>query len=383
MKFHLFLSKKRSNTNGLVPVYAKITIEGRIYERSSGVFILPQFWNADFKRIKNGVAGSSEANQKINEFETKLNQLQEKNASIEIIDKALTMESQSSKPVLTLLNVIEEYISRQAKLIDLPQGISYETYKTYTYKEKNIKNYLTEIKKLDMPIANFGYAEAEKFKLYCYEQKFGTAYINRHIKFLRTIMRFAHYEYKVEQSNFMLMKLKEPAAKPITYLTELELEKIQKHVFLSSLTQKAADLFLLQCFTGMAYCDVITLSEQNIITHGKSEFIAYNRRKTSVRGLLPLLPQVKVILKRYSGKAPELCNQLYNRVLKEIAAVCEIQKHITTHIGRKTFACLLVSKGASMEATTKMLAKTNVQETAKVYAEVQWKRILDEMPKFG
>ncbi len=383
MNFHIFLSTKRINKQNLVPVYAKITIDGKVYERSSGVYISPQYWNKEFKRVKNGVAGSVEANQKINEFETKLTQLKENNSSISEIDKAMTIESQSSKPILTLLDVIEEYISRQSKLIDLPDGISYETYKTYTYKQKNVKNYLAEIKKLDLPIANFGYSEAEKFKLYCFANKFGSAYINRHIKFLRTIMRFAHYEHKVEQSNFMLMKLKEPAAKPITYLTELELEKIQKHVFLSSLLQKAADLFLLQCFTGMAYCDVITLSDNNIEKHGKSEFIAYNRRKTSVKGLLPLLPQVKIILKRYDGKAPVLCNQLFNRVLKEIAAVCEIHKHITTHIGRKTFACMLVSKGASMEATTKMLAKTNIQETSKIYAEVQWQRLLNEMPSFG
>jgi integrase/recombinase XerD len=379
MNYHVFLSSKRANASGMAPVYAKITIESKVYERSSGVFICPENWNKLYKRVKPSASNSQSINKKINDFETKLEFLKANHASIEQVDRELQEGCDSKKPnFMTISALLKLYVERQEKLIDKPEGITYSTFKTYKCKVNNTEKFLRHCNKPSMGIESFDYSVAEKFKDYLYSFGFCTAHVNKHTKFIKTIMRFSQYEFATIPTNFMIMKVKEAPVKQMVYLTINELHLIQKHVYLNQLHQKTADIFLLQCYTGMCYGDIIKLSNDAIIEHEGNEFISYERLKTKVRGLVPFLPQTKSILNRYNGKAPVLCNQLYNRILKEIASVCNISKHLTSHVGRKTFACLLISNGASMETTTKMLAKTNIRETAKIYAEVQWPRLLAE-----
>jgi site-specific recombinase XerD len=294
------------------------------------------------------------------------------------VDNVLKHKAPTKGNFMPIASLLTLYIQKQAQLIDKPNGITQSTFKTYHAKVKNTIAYLNHINMPKLIIDDFDYYQGEKFKDYLYSFGFSTGHVNKHLKFIKTLIRFANYEFGSSLTNFMTLKVKEAPAKKIVYLTTNELKKIQEHVYLSGLHQKTADIFLLQCYTGMCYSDVIKLTNDNIITHENNEFISYERLKTGVRGLVPLLPQTKSIINRYNGVAPMLCNQLYNRILKEIAAICGIQKRLTSHVGRKTFACLLISNGASMESTTKMLAKTNTRETERIYAEIQWPRLLAE-----
>ncbi len=384
MNYHLYLSTKKTNSEKLAPVYAKINFNGKRLERSTGVFVCPKTWNNLYKRIVPTAFGAAEANEKINQFENKLKQLMAmESLNITIINKVLSNNANIETNIYTLKSTITAFLKHKEALIDKTEGITLETHKSYKAKEKNVIEFLASLKMELLEVQEFNYITGEKFKSFLYSKNFSASHVNKHLKFMRSIIKFAQFEYQLPPSNLMLLKIKEPALKPIVYLTDAELENLQKHVFLCSLHQKAADIFLLQCFTGMAYCDVIKLNNTYIVTFDGNDFISYNRQKTGVNGLIPFLPQVKAILNRYNGKAPVLVNQLYNRTLKEIAAACNITKVLTSHVGRKTFGCMLLSKGASMETTTKMLAKTNVKETAKLYAEIQWRRLLSEMPKFG
>lgn len=378
MNYHLFLSSKRANADGQAPVYAKISINGKKYERSSGVFVCIEKWNKVYKRVKPSATNSESINKKLTEFESNLNALKLNNATINDVDSVLKEKVTAKGIFMPITALLELFIKRQQQLIDKPEGITLSTFKTYHAKVKNTIAYLNHINSPKMLMDDFDYYQGEKFKDYLYSFGFSTAHVNKHLKFIKTVMKFGNYEWKTSLTNFMGLKIKEAPTKKIVYLTTNELKKIQEHVYLSGLHQKTADIFLLQCYTGMCYADVIKLSNNNIILHENNEFISYERLKTGVRGLVPLLPQTKSILTRYNGVAPVLCNQLYNRILKEIAAICGIEKHLTSHVGRKTFACLLISNGASMESTTKMLAKTNTRETERIYAEIQWPRLLAE-----
>lgn len=383
MNYHIYLSKKKTNAQGFAPIYSKITIDKKIYERSSGLFILTQNWNKVYKRVKPNIADATNMNIEINNFEAKLHLLKQNNASIIEVDMALNL-SQNNKPkTVTINEIITTYLKKQELLVGVADGITYNTYKTYKCKVYNLTNFLKTIDKPNMLITDFNYSYGVLYKQYLYLKLFSTGHINKCIKFVKTMMHFAQYEYGYAPTNLMLLKLKEIKGKPIIYLTESELKAVQEHVYLNQLHQKTADLFLLQCFTGMAYADVMKLNTNILIEHNGNSFINYERLKTGVRGLVPVLPQVQKILSRYDGKCPQLCNAVYNRILKEIAQVCAISKNITSHVGRKTFACMLVSKGASMEATTKMLAKTNTRETERIYAELQYDRVFSEMPNFG
>lgn len=375
--YHLYLSTKRTNKSSLAPIYAKITIGGKCYERSSEVFVNPKSWNRQFKRVQPSDPNATLLNERISIFENKLISFKETANSIAQLDKLLkpetTVQQETNPPLIV---VLDAYMKRQEAIIDKPEGITFSTYKTYQYRRKNFVSFLECIGKPQLPIESFDGNTGERFKSWLYDNEFTRSHVNKHLKLVRTLIKFAKFEYGSRETNFMLTPIKQGSPAPIIYLTKDELYKIEKKVYLSSLHQKTADLFLLQCYTGMGYSDVVCLNSTMIEKHFGRKFIHYSRKKTGIKGIVPLHPTVSGILKRNGDKAPNLANQLYNRILKEIASLVGIDKHLTSHVGRKTFGTIQINEGQSIEAVTKMLGKTNTKETAKIYAEVSHQLII-------
>ncbi|MCK9311044.1 MAG: site-specific integrase, partial [Bacteroidales bacterium] len=91
------------------------------------------------------------------------------------------------------------------------------------------------------------------------------------------------------------------------------------------------------------------------------------------------------ILKKYEGKLPKgqllpvLSNQKLNSYLKEIADLCGIQKNVTFHLARHTFATTTtLSKGVPIETVSKMLGHTNIR-TTQIYARITNEKISRDM----
>jgi len=108
------------------------------------------------------------------------------------------------------------------------------------------------------------------------------------------------------------------------------------------------DIFIFSCFTGPAYIDVKNLTEKNIRTSFDGNlWIMTKRQITKVESNILLLDVPKMILEKYKGVSPNgrllpiLGNQKMNSYLKEIADVCEINKELTFHIARHTFATIV------------------------------------------
>jgi site-specific recombinase XerD len=103
---------------------------------------------------------------------------------------------------------------------------------------------------------------------------------------------------------------------------------------------------------------------------------------------IPLLPASLEILRRYErdeaclarGRVlPTPSNQKMNAYMKEIAAVCGIDKVLTTHLARHTFATTTtLSKGVPIETVSKMLGHTNI-ETTQIYARITNSKIGSDM----
>ena len=150
-------------------------------------------------------------------------------------------------------------------------------------------------------------------------------------------------------------------------------------------------------FTGLAYVDVKKLSYKNIGFGVDGEkWIFINRTKTDTRSNIPLLPIASTILEKYKDHPqvinedkllPILSNQKMNSYLKEIADVCEINKELTFHIARHTFATTVtLSNGVPIESVSKMLGHRNLK-TTQHYAKILDLKVSDDMKvlreKFG
>lgn len=149
------------------------------------------------------------------------------------------------------------------------------------------------------------------------------------------------------------------------------------------------DIFIFCCHTGLAFADVKKLktSELGVGIDGH-KWIFTTRRKTDTISRIPLLPIALSIIEKYNDHPecinsekvlPVLSNQKYNEYLKEIANICGINKKMTTHTARHTFATTItLSNGVPMESVSKMLGHKNLK-TTQHYARVLDRKISDDM----
>ena len=154
------------------------------------------------------------------------------------------------------------------------------------------------------------------------------------------------------------------------YLTEEELKMIRTCKINMPSIDRIRDLFLFQCYTGLAYADFEKFNFEKDVEERNGKYIVSDRRKkTNEDYKIVLLTPAIEILKKYDYKLPIISNQKYNVSLKVVAQYAGIDKNITTHMGRHTFAVFALNNGVPIEIVAKMLGHTNIR-TTQVYAKV-------------
>lgn len=172
------------------------------------------------------------------------------------------------------------------------------------------------------------------------------------------------------------------------FLTLAELKSVMDKEFSTFRLSFVRDIFVFSCFTGLAYADVKKLKSTDIFRIEGFDWIVTPRTKTKVEAHIPILPQAQAILDKYAnhertiatGKPiPVFTNQKVNEYLKEIAAICNINKVMTFHTARHTFATTVTLRyGISLPAVQAMLGHKNPRQT-RHYANVQQEMIGEEM----
>lgn len=139
----------------------------------------------------------------------------------------------------------------------------------------------------------------------------------------------------------------------------------------------------------MAYVDVKNLTPAHISLGIDGEkWIFTHRQKTETASKIPLLPVTQMIINKYQNHPqssqqdkllPIPSNQKMNAYLKEIATICEIEKELTFHIARHTFATTVtLTNGVPIESVSKMLGHKNLR-TTQHYAKVLDRKVSDDM----
>jgi site-specific recombinase XerD len=172
-------------------------------------------------------------------------------------------------------------------------------------------------------------------------------------------------------------------------LTDPELSAIEAKELQSERLDLVRDIFLFSCYTGLAYADVKNLSKVDIKPGiDKQQWIFINRQKTETPSRIPVLPLPLKLMRKYddhpkclnTGKVfPTLSNQKMNSYLKEIADRCDIDKKLTCHTARHTFATTVtLSNGVPMETVADMLGHKSLKQTQH-YAKLLDHRISNDM----
>jgi integrase len=176
-----------------------------------------------------------------------------------------------------------------------------------------------------------------------------------------------------------------------TPLTETELKALMSKRFSSDRLNNVRDIFVFSCFSGLAYADVKKLKRSEIIIGIDGEkWLISKRQKTDISARIPLLPVALSLVDKYADHPqcisedrvlPVLSNQKMNAYLKEIADLCGINKNLTYHIARHTFATTVtLSNGVPIETVSKMLGHRNLR-TTQHYARILDRKISDDMKR--
>ena len=155
----------------------------------------------------------------------------------------------------------------------------------------------------------------------------------------------------------------------VEFLTDAERDRIEGLTINDSMLATVRDVFVFQCYTGMAYGDVMAFSLDKCQQDGDSMTYSAPRVKTGVWFYIRVLPKALAIAQKYGGRLPNVADQTLNSNLKTIANVTGITKKLTTHVGRHTFATWMLRNGVPIEHVSKMLGHRKITQTQR-YAKL-------------
>jgi len=184
----------------------------------------------------------------------------------------------------------------------------------------------------------------------------------------------------MQRNVYLDFEVKRGKHKDPVFLTPAEIDKIKKYKPANSKLERVKDLFLFQCFTGLAYVDMQCFSKESIIDVNGEDAIRSSRVKTDESYMLRFLPVAKEIAEKYDYELPKISNQKYNNYLGVLAEASGISKKITSHVARHTFATYSLNKGVSLKVVSKALGHSSIKQTER-YAKMSEETIMSEMKK--
>lgn len=231
-----------------------------------------------------------------------------------------------------------------------------------------IDSFLTAAGKENITVSQVNISLIDEFKEWLYTKTKITSrtHVSRHLRLCREAMHHAVRRGYLDSNCLTSVHLKRDREKVPVSLTTQELNKIEDYEPKSALWRQVKDLFLFQCYTGLSYMDLgsFQLVDDKILTQDGNSFditwvtSPYGRGKTGRPYWVELTEAARRLLIRHQGDFEVPHNQTYNRVIKKIAARAGVDKYITSHIGRKTFATYMRTQGYSISAVADMLGNT-------------------------
>jgi integrase len=148
-------------------------------------------------------------------------------------------------------------------------------------------------------------------------------------------------------------------------------------------------VFVFCCYTCLSYVDVEKLSHRHIVKGFDGDlWINIDRTKTGNPSNIPILPKAMQLIEKYKHSViciandtmlPVISNQRLNAYLKELCALSGIDKKLTFHSARHTFATTVtLSNGVPLETVSSMLGHKNIR-TTQLYARVVQEKVSKDM----
>ncbi len=386
----LFLiAKNRIRQDGKAPIFCRLTLHKKRKQFSTGYFIKPDTWNNKKQLVKPPNEENTFLNKELSLIKQKINQaflfLQVNEEVFDVNDVYLQYKGHNTSARKTLLEVFQLHNTRMQKLIG--KEYSKSTHHKFIEAKKHTANFIKfEYGKNDILLDSLKMSFLKDFDFYLKsELNHKQITINKSIQRVRKIIKLALAEGYLLKDPFILYQSKR-YEKKVVYLTQAELKQLEEYQFAQQRLEQVRDMFVFCCYTGLAYREMSDLKPKHLIKgYDGNIWIEMMRKKTKTSLSIPLLPVAERILNKYKSETsllPIISNQKFNSYIKEIAEIIGIEKRLTHHIARKTFATtVLLYNDVPMEIVSELLGHSKITITQDHYAKVVQKKVGESIEK--
>lgn len=388
---HFYAKSTKANATGLLPIYVRLTVDGKRLEFSTKKFVEKSKWSSELSKMKGTTEEARSINSYLDLMKTKVFNAQmelmhrNENLSIENFKEKLLGTEQRQRMLIPIFqdhnNKIKELVGKEYAPGTL------ERYKTSLSHTIEFLQWKYKVSDIEINKIDHAFVTDYEFWLRSVRNCANNTAV-KYIKNFNKIIKLCLANDWLDKNPFANYKSKVKEVERV-YLSEDEIQSIINKDLKTERLSLVRDIFLFSCFTGLAYIDVKNLTKSHIsIGIDGEKWIFTHRQKTESASKIPILPVTQMIIDKYEDHPqsnnqerllPILSNQKMNAYLKEIAGICEIEKELTFHIARHTFATTVtLTNGVPIESVSKMLGHKNLR-TTQHYAKVLDKKVSEDM----
>ncbi|WP_241311498.1 site-specific integrase [Chryseobacterium arthrosphaerae] len=375
-----FVQKREKNKQGLYPIYLRAFLKGKKIETATPVTIPLRDWSLRNQRVKTQNKNHEKYNMILEAIDKKSIKLLVNNFINEEFPLTLTQFKER------LLSV--NHHSDEKSFTDYILGYLEENkakFKSETW--FGYKSQITKILKFKKEIYFSDINEKfindyKQYMLYTLGNNENTS--SKSLRVLRTFVNISIRFGYIKTNPFQYTSIKKVDGKR-DFLSIEELNTLTEYYlkddFSEPIQKEILSYFLFACYTGLRYSDLKSFSEDSII----NDSIHLRMHKTGYLVNIPLSKKAKSFIpekpfsENYIFKV--YCNKVTNRVLKKIGTTLGLNKKLTCHVARHTFATVSISLGIPIEVVSKLLGHTNIR-TTQVYAKIVDNVKIKEMGKW-
>jgi len=388
LKILFYLKKNQSKKSGFSPVMGRITVGKSMAQFSLKLEADAELWDTKAGRMGGKTKQALELNRQINKINllihTRYKEIKENQGSV----TALQIKNAIQGIASTQDTVLDHFV-KMNETVSLRVGIdrAEASYKHYKKAYDALRYFLRKKYNLtDIPFKALTYSFIEEYHFHLrVERKFKPSTTAGYIIFFRKVVRNAVNQGIIGRDPFYGFE-PDTIIKEHKTLSKEELEAIMNIEIKGKLMRTSRDMFIFAVFTGISYIDVRNLTPDNIVTmEDGSKWIVSKRQKTEAAFNVRLMDIPLAIIEKYKeassdGKLfpmPKVGIIYYT--LNTIARRCGINKKVSYHQGRHTFASLItLSEGVPIETVSRMLGHKDIR-TTQIYAELSLDKIAEDV----
>lgn len=387
-----FLKSPQKKTTQIRYIYLRITVDGIPKETSTKTKWDVRRWDQDSGRAVGTKEDARTLNFFLETLTTKINHFK-----ADLINSGHTITANGiidfvKGKTVSKAKVLEEFQLHNDEMQALVEKKEFAkgTHTRYVTARSHIMEFIQfKYKKDDIEFRELNYEFVTDYEFYLKTVR--NCSNNTTLKYIsnfkKIVLRAVAKEI-IPKDPFTLFKGKKIRIKKYP-LTKAELKLIENKHISNQRLSRIRDIFIFQCYTGLAYIDVYQLKKTDIKEGVDGRlWIMDNRQKTKSHTDIPLLPKALEIMEKYKDDPvciekgtvlPVKSNQKMNDYLKEIADLSNVNCELSTHKARRTFASTVtLNNGVPIHIVKQLLGHHSVKQTEE-YAITEHESISKEM----